>query len=320
MPWQCPQCKSTDLSVSVTTEARLIQHTEEENFETEAEGDHTWDEHSLMTCSSCSFCTASWQFVAKKLRQEDGMYRARPAKSFYGPGELRLLEAVGITYGFFMDEHGRLMSIHAHDRLNSLRLINRPEMAIPVLMVSQLQPGGKTIAWESPYFSDAKEVLEAANKGSGSIYPFIAAHTLTLPDAIRIAALNYFGKDFATYGSAYLDESSDFMISQAMVHVSSGEARSGSASLAWDWGNLELSESNLLTVPDTDRAETPTMVRFCSVAWITHQGKHYSIDCPDGVADIRELGVFRRAAESAASQGYKIATSRGLLESAPIFA
>ena len=54
MAWKCPNCGSTMLTVTVTTEAKLIQYAEEENFETEVEGDHVWDGDSLMTCHECA--------------------------------------------------------------------------------------------------------------------------------------------------------------------------------------------------------------------------------------------------------------------------
>ena len=60
MSWKCPNCGSKNLSVTVTTEARLIQY--DDNFETEVEGDHEWDGDSLMTCHDCHFCAASRQF------------------------------------------------------------------------------------------------------------------------------------------------------------------------------------------------------------------------------------------------------------------
>lgn len=64
MSWKCPNCGSTTLTVTITTEAKLIQNAEDEdeNFETEVEGDHVWDGDSLMTCHECAFCSASRQF------------------------------------------------------------------------------------------------------------------------------------------------------------------------------------------------------------------------------------------------------------------
>ena len=47
MAWKCPNCGSTMLTVTITTEAKLTQSAEEENFETEVEGDHVWDGDSL---------------------------------------------------------------------------------------------------------------------------------------------------------------------------------------------------------------------------------------------------------------------------------
>lgn len=64
MPWKCPECGSTMLTVTITIEAKLIQNAEDEdeNFETEVEGDHVWDGDGLMTCHECAFCSASRQF------------------------------------------------------------------------------------------------------------------------------------------------------------------------------------------------------------------------------------------------------------------
>ena len=60
MTWKCPKCDSKNLTVTVTTEARLTQYSG--NFETEVEDDHEWDGDSLMTCNRCSYCSASRQF------------------------------------------------------------------------------------------------------------------------------------------------------------------------------------------------------------------------------------------------------------------
>lgn len=62
MAWKCPNCGSTMLTVTITTEAKLTQSAEEENFETEVEGDHVWDGDSPMTCHECAHCSASRQF------------------------------------------------------------------------------------------------------------------------------------------------------------------------------------------------------------------------------------------------------------------
>ena len=62
MSWKCPNCGSTTLTVTITTEAKLTQYAEDDNFETEVESDHIWDGDSLMTCHGCHFCAASRQF------------------------------------------------------------------------------------------------------------------------------------------------------------------------------------------------------------------------------------------------------------------
>lgn len=60
MAWKCPNCGSKKLSVMVTVSADLTQSGD--NFETDPNGDHEWDGDSLMTCNSCSYCSASRQF------------------------------------------------------------------------------------------------------------------------------------------------------------------------------------------------------------------------------------------------------------------
>jgi len=61
MSWQCPKCNSARLSVTVQVEAKLTQS--EDNFETDADGDHAWDDDSPMTCSDCNFTDKSLAFA-----------------------------------------------------------------------------------------------------------------------------------------------------------------------------------------------------------------------------------------------------------------
>jgi hypothetical protein len=58
--WQCPKCNGHHLNVMVTTCAKLLQY--EDNFETEVEGDHEWDDTSNMTCEDCGHCDAALHF------------------------------------------------------------------------------------------------------------------------------------------------------------------------------------------------------------------------------------------------------------------
>lgn len=60
MTWECPECSSDRLSVTVVAEARLWQS--EDNFETEVVGDHEWDHQSAMTCHDCGFYETSNAF------------------------------------------------------------------------------------------------------------------------------------------------------------------------------------------------------------------------------------------------------------------
>ena len=55
MKWRCPNCGSVNLNVTVFTNARLLQSTDGENFETEIIGDHEWGEYSYMNCTDCDF-------------------------------------------------------------------------------------------------------------------------------------------------------------------------------------------------------------------------------------------------------------------------
>lgn len=60
MTWKCPKCGSKDLRVFITATARLVQY--DDNFETEIDSDHEWDEHADMVCNSCDFTGESHDF------------------------------------------------------------------------------------------------------------------------------------------------------------------------------------------------------------------------------------------------------------------
>ena len=53
--YHCPQCKSTDLDVTVLTDTRLIQEDDEleTNYGEARNCDHFWDKNSSMTCRDC---------------------------------------------------------------------------------------------------------------------------------------------------------------------------------------------------------------------------------------------------------------------------
>ena len=61
-PYRCPQCDSTNLSVTVLASARLIQEPDG-NFQTEVEGDHEWDDCHTMWCNDCQFCDGAISFT-----------------------------------------------------------------------------------------------------------------------------------------------------------------------------------------------------------------------------------------------------------------
>jgi uncharacterized protein (DUF2225 family) len=69
--FQCPKCKSTNIDVTIRTQARLIQ--EDDELETSygeaSDCDHFWDENSCMTCRDCHYNARSSHF--------DGLRTAR---------------------------------------------------------------------------------------------------------------------------------------------------------------------------------------------------------------------------------------------------
>ncbi len=59
--WQCPECESESLKVSIEVWAELRQS--EDNFETEIiEGNHEWTGNSLMECMDCGYQAVSEEF------------------------------------------------------------------------------------------------------------------------------------------------------------------------------------------------------------------------------------------------------------------
>jgi hypothetical protein len=60
--WACLKCKSTDLTVVVSTTVRLIQESDDEFQTVEDGGDHEWDEESPMVCGACGFSAESKEF------------------------------------------------------------------------------------------------------------------------------------------------------------------------------------------------------------------------------------------------------------------
>ena len=61
MAWVCPGCGKNDrLQVSILTSANLTQ--DDDNFETEVEGDHEWDNDSTMWCTACGHTGTSGQY------------------------------------------------------------------------------------------------------------------------------------------------------------------------------------------------------------------------------------------------------------------
>lgn len=57
----CPDCGSTNLSVTVMTQARLHQ-TEDGEFSTEVYDDHEWDHSHTMWCNECGYASCAAEF------------------------------------------------------------------------------------------------------------------------------------------------------------------------------------------------------------------------------------------------------------------
>lgn len=70
MSWQCPKCEGDELTLVVSTEARLVQH-ESGEFETEEIGGHEWDEESPMTCQGCGHNGIVGEFEVRRQDDED---------------------------------------------------------------------------------------------------------------------------------------------------------------------------------------------------------------------------------------------------------
>lgn len=59
--WKCPRCNSEDLTVCISTVAKLTQHAEDD-FDTDVVGDHEWGDESHMTCRDCGYASPSKAF------------------------------------------------------------------------------------------------------------------------------------------------------------------------------------------------------------------------------------------------------------------
>jgi hypothetical protein len=60
MSYACPKCKSTNLTIVVSTKATFVQG-EDGPMTTDYEGDE-WDEQSPMQCTDCEFSGVVAQF------------------------------------------------------------------------------------------------------------------------------------------------------------------------------------------------------------------------------------------------------------------
>lgn len=64
----CPKCSSINLDVTIITTAKLIQHENSDEFETEVDGDHEWDAKSSMCCDRCGYTDNAEEFYTTQLK------------------------------------------------------------------------------------------------------------------------------------------------------------------------------------------------------------------------------------------------------------
>lgn len=65
--WICPECNRWDgLTVTVVSSANLYQEQNGDNFETEVQGDHEWDQGSTMSCDNCGHVGSALQFECNR--------------------------------------------------------------------------------------------------------------------------------------------------------------------------------------------------------------------------------------------------------------
>jgi len=65
--YTCPKCGSINLTVGITVTAKLIQHHNSDEFQTETEDDHEWDDFNTMWCSACQHSAHAGDFVTQVL-------------------------------------------------------------------------------------------------------------------------------------------------------------------------------------------------------------------------------------------------------------
>ena len=79
MSWKCPACGGHEIMVIISTVAILTQS--QENFETEVQGDHEWDEESRMDCRECDFIGKAGDFEHHE-----------PVRAEYLPAQFRIMD------------------------------------------------------------------------------------------------------------------------------------------------------------------------------------------------------------------------------------
>jgi hypothetical protein len=310
MPWQCPECKSVALSVAVTIQAILTQSPDDENFETEAVGDHEWDAASSMTCTECNYCDNSAAFEVNELGECEGEQTdaEQPLEAPTEPCKLITLNEAGIVSGFYFNRQGDLVSLNTRDLNTKVRLIERPAGEPQTVQVTDLlQVHG---VHESPFFADAKAALATIGRDYPTLRIRIARHTLPVTDALRMAAAVYVGLDYLTEPSATLDELSLSLVTDALKFSIFDLCDYKGSSLDFELTKIDV-HRNVLRIDDTFQASVPTMMGFTRMRWIAFKGRFYSIDTPDGVDALRDLPVYRRAALRMIELGYMVIDSLG---------
>jgi hypothetical protein len=312
MSYECPTCKSTQINVTVLAQAMLVQHAGTAALQTDISGEHLWSNISPMACLNCGHEGFADGFHV----QPEG---SAPTP-LYQSSHLRTLSDYGFKSGFYLDDTDNLVPFLRDDNSTSVRLVLRKQGEPPLVRVCRTVGIGSTISWHSPFYRNANEYIEAAKRDDMSGAIKLDPRTVSIPDAIRLAAVMTRGLDYAALPLAAMDLASVLVISKALTYANPGEYDDNNPWVGEPGEVLPLidplrSSAKVTVINEVCESQVPCMMFFQDRFWITHWGKHYSVDTPDGVDDLGKLPAFRRGVEDLAVKGISIAvhSSNGLI-------
>jgi hypothetical protein len=169
----------------------------------------------------------------------------------------------------------------------------------------------RTYARESigKYYPTAQDVYDAFTRDEIANVN-IGPESISIPDALRIAAGSHLGRH---QGWLHIDAYTRPVSLSALGMCTEVKDQEDSRPelLAASRDMIRPNDGEEHIVDDRYHAPKPTLARFFSGNWITHQGRHYSLDQPDGVDDLHDLWVFQRACMKTIAAGLPVMTSRG---------